>query len=365
MNILHVIDTTGPGGAETIFIALAEFTKNLSWKSIALIRGEGWVKDQLQKLGIETIVLNSKGSFNLKFLLQLVKIIKKEQIDVIQSHLLGSNVYASLAGIITKTPVICSFHGFVDVSKNERFRWLKFLIIRLGAKKIVAVTGKLKTSLEQDFLFPKRKTIAIPNGIKTEQYQDISPDYYRKKLSLTKEILVIGSLGNIREAKNYFLAIDVIKELISSGLNLRYLIAGDDTNKLALQLKERVHSLELDQVVHFLGFIEDVPLFLKSLDIFLISSASEGHPLALTQAMSAALPIVATKCGVEDIVENNETALIAESNIAGELVKKIKMVMDNPELKNKLSQNAQVLAQTKYSVDVMFQSFLGLYSNNV
>ena len=91
-KIMHLIDTTGPGGAEDVFITLADKIRGLNTDSIAVIRGEGYVAKQLRAKGIEPIIIDSKGSFNVGFIKALCQLIKQHNIGLIQSHLLGSNV---------------------------------------------------------------------------------------------------------------------------------------------------------------------------------------------------------------------------------------------------------------------------------
>ena len=91
IKILHTIDTTGPGGAETVFINLIKGLDKTKFESVVAIRGPGWVYDELIRGGVKPIFLQTKGSFNYKYLLSMISIIRKNKIDVIQSHLFGSN----------------------------------------------------------------------------------------------------------------------------------------------------------------------------------------------------------------------------------------------------------------------------------
>ena len=85
-TILHVIDTTGPGGAERVFVDLANSLQKKGYRSIAIIRGKGWVYEELKLLDIETIIYNSKGSFNLRFLWKLIKTAITTQYDIQRTH---------------------------------------------------------------------------------------------------------------------------------------------------------------------------------------------------------------------------------------------------------------------------------------
>ena len=288
-TILHTIDTTGPGGAETVFIDLATRLPKDKYRSIVVIRGNGWVCDELSRRGVKPILLDAKGSFNLRYLLGLRKIIKNEGVDLIQSHLLGTNVYSCLAGLLTGKPVIAAFHGAVDIGENERFNRLKFGAINAGASHIVAVTDSLRDDILNRTPLNKDKISVIYNGIDTGMYMRAHSSIMREKFGWGENEIVVGSLGNIRLAKGYDVLLQTAALLEKSDWSFRFVIAGggkekDDllTNLLALR-----KQLGLEDKVHFLGFIDDPADFLAGIDIFLSSSISEGLPLSAIQAMVA------------------------------------------------------------------------------
>ncbi|GGE61535.1 capsular polysaccharide biosynthesis protein [Streptosporangium jomthongense] len=361
-TILHVIDTTGPGGAETVFLALAEGCIKQGYRSVALIRGPGWVEQQLKTRSIPYYIRDCKGSLNLRFLLEMRSIIRKEQVTHIQSHLLGSNVYTSILGLFTGLPVTATFHGHVDISPNERFRNAKLALIKLGARHVVSVTEDLKNTINQTTgswcrLYPT----VIPNGIDLSELEKLpigAPASSDKPLTL-------GCLGNIRPAKNYALAIEFVQLLKSKGTNVMLRIAGDDTKSGAIELKKEVARLGLEENVEFLGFINDVPGFFGSIDVFLMTSSSEGHPLALTQALAAAKPILSTRNGVERVVPEH-LLFLAHEHTAASLFAALEELLRSSETAAIAGASERLVAGRKfvkdnYSEDVMRQRYINLY----
>ena len=142
-TILRTIDTTGPGGAETVFIDLATRLPKDKYRSVVVIRGKDWVDNELCRRGVKPVLLDAKGSFNWRYLSGLRKIIQSEAVDLIQSHLLASYGCCSLVGLLTGKLVITTFHGAVDIGENERFKRLRFTAINAGASRIVAVIDSL------------------------------------------------------------------------------------------------------------------------------------------------------------------------------------------------------------------------------
>src|SRR5690554_6000307 len=360
-SMLHIIDTTGPGGAETIFTQLAAHSRSVGFRPIAIIRGPGWVQQELERLAIETHIIDCKGSFNLRFLRALIKIIRTQQVQLIQSHLLGSAVYAGLAGLLTRIPVYATFHGLVDVAPKERLRWAKFLIIQLASTQVIAVTDQLREMLMSISTLSAKKVNVIPNGIDVEHYAQEHNNALRQELNLPPAALLIGCLGNVRKAKNYNLAIDTLAALRTAGTDARLLIAGDDKNALAERHREYARAQGMADYVIWLGFCRDAKGFLNGIDVFLLSSSSEGQPLAVTQAMATETPIVATRCGVEELLSHEQTALLAPIGDAKQLAAHIQELTDNPQRRTSLTEAARQQVREHHSLDAMCDKYHTVY----
>lgn len=362
-TILHVIDTTGPGGAETVFIDLASRLPADKYRSVVLIRGEGWVNDELRRRGIEPILLPAKGSFNWRFLYRLCRLIRCERVDLVQSHLLGSNVYCSLAGLLTRTPVIATFHGSVDISEHERLKWLKFLIINIAAGAVVAVTDSLRDDIINRTRLNPDKIKVIYNGIDSAKFRRRHNNALREKYNWSDDDLIIGSLGNIRPAKGYDILLRVAALLEKSQRSYRFVVAGQGKGQLYDELLELRKQLGLEGRVKFAGFIDDAATFLSGLDLFLSTSISEGLPLSAIQAMVAELPVIATRCGgYVGLINDNETGLLVEVGDAQEIGNTIEVVMGDSDLRKRLARNANIYAIENFDIGVMVREYRSLYS---
>lgn len=361
-TILHIIDTTGPGGAETVFLELAKATDNCGYKSLALIQGPGWVLSELERLNLRHFVFNCKGSVNFKYLINLIQLIRSEKVDLIQTHLFGSAVYACIAGIVCRKPVFCTLHGLVDIAADERFEKIKLLALRLGSTKIITVTDRLSSFIKSRPLLNSERVTTIYNGIHISDYEKAENKSLRIKLGIGDHWLV-GSVGNMRVPKNYPLAIETIHLLHKNGIKAHYAIAGQGNETQLQPVISLIEKYDLADYVHILGFVSDIRGFLSCLDIFLMSSSSEGHPLALTQAMINGCPIVTTPSGIEETVTNGVDALIAPQHDAESLARLIKQLYYDSSLAQKLSENAREKAKKLFAIQAMLNHYLTLYKN--
>ncbi|MBN4063234.1 glycosyltransferase [Cardiobacterium sp. AH-315-I02] len=361
-TILHIIDTTGPGGAETVFIDLATRLPKDKYRSVVVIRGKGWVYEELCRRGIKPVLLDAKGSFNFRYLSGLRKIIRDESVDLIQSHLLGANVYCSLAGLLTSTPVVATFHGVVDIGENERLKRLKFAAINAGASCIVAVTDSLLEDIISRTSLKENKTAVIYNGIDTAAFVRPHSNDLRQKYGWHEDDIIIGSLGNIRPAKGYDLLLKAADLLKQSSHSYRFVIAGQGKGKLFDEMLALRKTLGLEERVQFLGFIDDAADFLANIDIFLSTSISEGLPLSAIQAMVAARPMVATRCGgYVSLISHRENGILTEVGNPAAIAEAIEMLAADSKLQISMANNAKVYAIETYDIQVMLDAYARLY----
>ncbi len=367
-TILHIIDTTGPGGAETVFIDLATGLPKDEYRAVVVIRGKGWVYEELCRRGVKPVLLDAKGSFNWRYLLALRAIINDENVDLIQSHLLGSNVYSALVGLLTGKPVITIFHGAVDVSKTERFMRLKFGLINKGASRIVAVSESLYNEIANKTPVRVDKADIIYNGIDSMAFEREKSNNFRQRFGWSKQDIIIGSLGNIRTAKAYDVLLQAAALLDKQATPYRFIIAGQGERKgkpsrLYKELLDLREALNLQDHVKFVGFIDDPADFLSNVDLFLLSSSSEGFSISTIQAMAASLPVIATRSGgPEEIVTHQVDGWLVEKDSPAAIAEAINLLGNDPERCAQLSEQAKITVSKTFALSAMLGAYQKLYS---
>ncbi|AZZ92999.1 glycosyltransferase [Hahella sp. KA22] len=358
-NVLHIIDTTGPGGAETVFIQLIRNLSKDKYQHHVILRGEGWVADQVRESGIEPVFIDSKGSFNLGYAWALVRFIRSNKIDVIHAHLMGSNVYGALVAILTRKPMIATFHGGVDVAKQERLLNLKFKVISLGADSIICVSKKLEEELKLRGELEVSKLKLIYNGVDPNQFSRKGVTL-KSELGLPEDAIVVLSVGNIRPAKGYEYLVDAAAKM-KGAHEYHFVVVGHQKKSLYDELLKRIDSHGGVPHLHFLGFRSDVKDIMGQADIFLLTSTSEGFSIATVEAMMAGVPVVATRSGgPEEILEDGVTGLLIPVKDP-EAVKTALLKLRDEELVNKMRQAAQQSATEKFSLVNMVGEYETLY----
>ena len=362
-NILHAIDTAGPGGAESVFMALASGLNPKRYRSFVAVPSRGWLYDELCKRGFKPYVVGGRKGFDLGYLRKLVKIVRSQHIDIIQSHLFGSNVYCSLVGLLCRIPVVATFHGDVDVNRNDRLARLKFKIINWGASRTVFVSDHLARNLNHKRRLSLSNTMRIYNGVDAELYHALPNDTLRKQLGLEKNDIIVGAVGNIRPAKSYDVLIKAAALLKDSSPRYKVVISGIGDNQLNKELLELSRCLKLDKHVIFIGFQENVAMILNSLDIYVLSSSSEGFSISTLEAMACEVPVVVTRSGgPEEIVTDGVNGLLVDIAKPEQIADAIRKITGNSQLRKSLVCHARDIVLSKFSHKAMIVAYETLYA---
>lgn len=361
-RILHLIDSEGPGGAEQVFLDLIDRLSN-KVEFLVCVPGNGWLSEQLSHRGIDTIQLESKGSFNVSYLRQIINIIKSEDIDLIHSHLLGSNVYCSIAGLITRRPTISVFHGAVDISEAERFLTLKSLALRYGSDRVISVSNDLTSIVTRRLSLKASQAMTIYNGVNTDRFQPVENIELRTKLNISTKAKVVCSVGHFRTPKNYELLLEAAKLLQNSQQNFQFIIAGNPVGTYYEQIAREIKDSKLENTIHVLGNVNDTTKVYQSSDYFLLTSSSEGFSIATIEAMACGLPVIATKCGgPEEIITDKKDGILIDLNNANQIAETILMLEDSP-LKKELASAARKTAVEKFSLELTSREYFKIYSD--
>ena len=365
IHILHLIDTTGPGGAETVFTTLLSKLDPEHYQHTVVLRGEGWVADTVRQAGIEPLIINSKGSFNLGYVFTLFRLIRERRISLVHAHLLGSNIYGALAALLSRVPMIATFHGGVDVASNERFLAAKFRLINIGANAIVCVSRRLQNELGSRSPLRSSKLRLIYNGVDPETFRPRSGDALKAELGLPGDSRIVISIGNIRPAKGYDHLVNAVSMVAAEDPKVHFVVVGHPRKDLFEQLKAQVKQQRVERNIHFLGFRSDVQDLLCQADVFLLPSTSEGFSISTVEAMMAGIPIVATRSGgPEEILEHEVTGLlvpVADSKAISLAV--LRVICE--QIPADMTERARQKAEESFSVKKMLTEYEALYQELV
>ena len=242
-TVMHLIDTGGPGGAETVFAQLAARLGQRDTRTLTIVPREDWLADHLRSLQIQPVILAARGSLNFGYLLSLIGIARRQRVRLIHTHLLGSAVYGALLGLITRTAVIAVLHGPTDLRKLGRLAGVKRWLLRHACSVVVAVSSSTRDALLA-FGLPEKSIILIQNGVDTDRYSPGRASELRDELGVRPGELLIGAVGNIRTPKAYDVLLKSAALLLARVPNCHLAIVGQGDESAMKPLQELSASLD-------------------------------------------------------------------------------------------------------------------------
>jgi len=361
--VMHLIDTGGPGGAETVFSQLAVALGNGRLRPLTVVPREHWLSGRLRSLGLEPVILNARGSLNFSYLRALVRLARQQRVRLIHTHLLGSAVYGALVGLITRVPVISVFHGPTDLRNVGRFSGMKRWLIRHGCSRVVAVSSSTQEALLQFGLPPEAITL-IQNGVDTESYVPGSADDLRRELRLGPNDLLTLAVGNIRAPKAYDVLLKAAALVRERVPNAHFAVVGEGDDQKFAPLLELRQALRLDSHFHFLGFRKSTAALFQNADVFVSSSKTEGLSLSFLESMATGRAIVATRSGgAQEALTDEQSGLLVPTEDPTALAAAVVKALQTRELRTRLGAAARERVVRDFSLHSSIAEYQALYDS--
>ena len=355
--IVHVVISLDTGGLERFVIDLIRTTSiNYNFILVSLERS-GVLADSCKD--IEIISLDMPPGFHIKTFFKLADIMRKNKAVLVHTHNEKAQLYGSIAGKLAGVPVIHTKHG-----KNQTdFRTqLRNKFASLFCDVIVGVSSDASEQCIKDEKICKNKVITILNGIDTEQFKpDCSTSTIRSEFNIPLGIPVIGTVARLAPVKDQSSLLEACDILKQKGIIFILLIVGD--GQLRQQLEAQVTASGLNDTVVFTGMRNDIPALMNAMDIFALSSLSEGISLTLLEAMACELPIVATAVGGNpEVVIDGVTGFLVPPGSPGLMSDKFEYILNSHGLGARLGKSGRNRVLDHFSLRTCADKYIDLYT---
>lgn len=246
--------------------------------------------------------------------------LREHPVDVIHTHYYNEALLSCLAtlGAGPAPAIVATLHARRRL-RGTRRRVVGMWLARRGARLVGVSESVRQDILSSIWGISPDKVVTVQNGIDPIPFinQDKSPQEARGLLGLPREGFLIGTLGRLVPKKAHGQLIEAFHTFAGTDPDIHLVVAGE--GRLRPQLEAQIASLGLKDRVVLTGHCRAVPLFLRSLDLFVLSSLREGLPLALLEAMAAGLPVVSTRAGgVAEAAEGIEGCILVDvGDVAG------------------------------------------------
>lgn len=351
MRIVQIIDSLEPGGAERMAVNYANaLAKNIEFSGLIATRKEGLLLNQINK-NVSYLFLKRKKIIDIKNVFDLKQYLKRNKIDIIHSHSTSFFIAVLVKLMYPKIKIIWHDH----YGNSQFLASRKNLMLKLGSlffTGIIAVNSILKKWAES-YLWCS-EVIYFPNFIDDCIYPN-------EKITLKgtegKRIICVA---NLRLQKNHQLLIKAASIIKSKYPEWTFHLFGKDfEDDYSIEVKQLIVKLKLEKNVFFYGTSDNVISAIKQSDIAVLTSLSEGLPLAILEYGLNKKPVIATNVGqISKIITSDKEGLIIQSNDLTQLSGAIENLIENEKYRIAMGLELYKIIQSHYTQQSIMTNYL-------
>ncbi len=358
MNILHIISAPASGGAEVYVKDLVKcLTKGGHNMHVAFLSSatdanrdieyEQRFLADLHSSGVKTYVIgNETRKKPWLGMLRIRAYVKKNNIEVCHTHLVYGIAFSSLLNI----PVVYTHHSIDQ-------RWGK-PVYSVFNRLVDEYVGISKICAEALTEYTGKEINTITNAVTEDKFLG----YVRhRKLDDNVVFAMVGRINLQKDYLNMLQALTLLDKNIQD--RIKVLIAGEGDSEYKRELLTYVSEHKLDSMVEFVGVKTNIPEFLYQADVFMMSSLSEGLPIALIEAAVLGMPCIVTDVGgCSEVINTSHNGVVVPARHPKKLASEITKFVSDHTLIEQLSGNAIDNAH-KYSIDIAADAHIALYDS--
>lgn len=354
LHIVHVMQYFQTGGLERMVLALARATRALGHKvSVIAYLKDGAMRDQFIEHGIDCAVMYAKDGLDPMLPIRLTAALRALRADVIHTHHVGPFLYAALPAKLLGIRHIHTEHSH-ELYERRRIAQVgrampRFASVTCVSKEIAAWRAEHLGTEDE----------IVPNGVLLPSIDPTTSHSARKAMGLRNEDLVIGCVARLAAEKDHATLIRAFQKVRARFPNAKLVIAGD--GPLRAELVRQVREAMLTTSVKFLGDRRDIDRLYPGMDVVALTSAREGLPMALLEAMSHGVPVVATRVGEVGALLAQGGGVSVEAGDVDGIADALLRYIAAPELLRRDGRAARDRVVDDFSVGAMARRYMHLY----
>ena len=364
MEIVHVVENLDRGGLERTVVDLIASQRDAGHECrVICLFKLGLLARELLASGVRVDACGKRRGLDLRALRRARALIRQSPDAVIHTHNAMAHYYAVLASL--GLPVKCRIntrHGMGGRTRSGRQEWLYRQSLR-GTDYAVAVCEAARQRFAADGMHPRRALLSVPNGIRLERFRpadDVARQSLVAELGLPTGSRIIGTVGRLQPVKDHALLLRAFAKVRVQVPEAALVIVGDGPLRAALEAQ--AEQAGLSDALRFMGDRHDVPRLLTGMEVFALTSTSEGYSVALLEACASSLPIVATDVGGNrEIVRHGINGRLVPSGDTAAIATALIALLRGGEQAAAMGRAGYAWAQAEASFRTMAERYHGLY----
>ena len=346
MKCLHIIDSFGLGGAQTVVKGIFEKQKENKDIFLFVLRK----RDITTKISHKNkFICTSKAKYSFKPIKELRKVIKENNIEILHCHLFRSQVFGWILKKIYFPNIKLIIHEHGQIFQKD-WHYNQFMkIAQKQADLFIAVSNATKKELIDKANISKNKIKILYNFVDLDKFNRINItgniEKEREKIGIKKDEYVIGFVGRLNKVKGCEY---LIKALPYLKFKYKVLITGDGPEKE--KLEKLCKKLNVENNIIFLSYREALEVY-SILDCLIVPSIYESFGLSVIEAQACKIPVIASNLlSLNEIIEDGENGLLFKQKDEIDLVEKIMLIYNDKDMRDNIIEKGLKNVK-KYSLD--------------
>lgn len=363
INILHVIKSLGHGGAEVLLKETynKHNKKKFNFHYAYFLFDQNSIAKELENAGARVKCVEANSNYTMFAKIgKLAKYIRENDIDIVHAHLPLTGILARFLCGYLSVPLVYTEHNIIS-KYHPAVKWGNILTYPLQ-KTGIAVSNDVAKSISK-YKNDLSSVYTILNGVNTDKFNPNRMSNYNidEKLNISSDDIVIGTVAKFSKQKRLDLFLELAKSLYDNNEGgVRFLLVGD--GKVYNDIYKKAEKENILDIVHFAGIQSDIRPWLDVMDIFLVTSEFEGLPVAILEAMSMKLPLVATRVGgIPEVIDSGSNGILFDFPRIDIAEKNIIELINNHQKRFELGEKARHTVVDNFSIKRMCNELEDLY----
>lgn len=362
-RLAYVVNSLNPGGTEKLVVDMSQAYATEFDVAVICLGELGLWADLLREKNIPVYCLWRQPGLDMNVPARLASLFRRLRTDLIHAHQCTPWFYAALSRLLHSEPrLLFEEHGrFFPEVENKKRALVNRLVIRRLTHRFVAVSEDVKNRLVRYEGLDKDRIEVVYNGVSpgpTLSHEERT--LRRAELGFGPENFVVGTVGRFDPIKNLPMLVNAIHKASKGIPSLRGLLIG--SGPVYSEIAGLVETLGPSRTMTLTGHREDARDLIACMDLFVLSSFSEGTSMALLEAMAAGVPVAVTDVGGNpEIVLENETGWVVPSNQVEGLVSVFLDAFNDPAQRARFAQAGKLRYEERFRFDKMIESYRRIY----
>jgi len=340
--ILHVDPEKGWGGGERQVAGLMRYLFERGHTNHLLCNLESPLVRKTENVAEKIFGFTMRNDLDFRPAPRVRRIMRGEAYDIVHFHTKRAHALSAWLG---RTPSVQRRVVTRRMDYPLRGGWFDRHLYNRCVDGVVAISEPIAALLAAGGI-DGEKIRVIPSGVDPAPYENIPPR------GGEPSPVVVGTVAALEARKGHRFLLEAAAELKRRGRSFIFRVAGDGSEKTALQ--EMARKLGVEREVEFVGFVADVAGFLASIDIFVLASMFEGLGVAAIEAMAAARPVVATAVGgLKDLVVEGETGFLVPPGDSMALAQALDGLAEEKELARAMGKKGRARVLEHFTMERM------------